>query len=168
MKKVSTVLSRFIDAGGQSSTPIEDMSDRAFQRRHRQLERDEAQIREEERRDSIVRWAICDEPTCRKWRVLPKNSSIPTDSNIQWYCGGLTSRNGGKPQPKYCSKRDDWIVKCVGARLAHALEDAGITTVAQLESKEKGQTPPNYAIYCQRMRALGVYFDTPTQTICKY
>jgi hypothetical protein len=119
-------------------------------------------------RDSIVRWAICDSPSCRKWRILAKNSSIPSDSSIHWYCGGLTSRAGGKPQAKNCAVRDDWIVKCVGDRLARELDSAGITTVALLESKEKGQPPPHYATYCQRMRALGVYFDTPTQTICKY
>lgn len=42
--KLAAVLNKFV-VGGE----IEDMSDKAFIKRHRELERDEAQIREEER-----------------------------------------------------------------------------------------------------------------------
>jgi hypothetical protein len=55
MKKLNSVLSRFADASGLSKDhhpsggQVEDMSDAAFRKRHRQLEKDEAQIREEER-----------------------------------------------------------------------------------------------------------------------
>jgi hypothetical protein len=95
-------------------------------------------------RDSIVRWAICDSPSCRKWRILPKHTSIPSDASVHWYCGNLTSRSGGRPSKERCARRDDWIVKCVGERLAKEIEAAGITTVAQLEPKEKGVPPPHY------------------------
>lgn len=162
------MLSRFVDAsGGKDTFVLEDMSDRTFQRRHRPFEKDEAEIREEERKDSIVRWAICDSNTCRKWRILPKHSSIPNDPSLHWYCGGLTSRHGGRPNPANCAKRDDWLVKCVGERLSRDLDTMGITTVALLEMKD-GQHPPKFEEYCQKMRRLGVYYDATTQTICKY
>lgn len=105
---------------------------------------------------------------CRKWRVLAKNCGIPTDASVHWYCGGITSRNGGKPIPKNCARLDDWIIKCVGERLAKELQTAGITTVALFESKEKGQPPANLAAYSARMRKLGIYYDAQTQTLCKY
>jgi len=165
------VLSKFLDATGpgmNGSVGMEDMSDRAFKERHKELEADEAQIREEERRDSIVRWAICDAPGCRKWRMLSKGSPLPP-GHAEWYCGGLTSLSGsGKPSPKHCAKGDDWIRKCVGERLAAELEAAGIRTVAQLEMRDKNKPPPHYETYCERMRKLGVYFDQQSQTICKY
>lgn len=69
-------------------------------------------------RDTIVRWAICDSSSWRKWHVLPMHSSIPSDPDVHWFCGGLTSRGGATPSSKHCAKLDDWIVKCVGERLA--------------------------------------------------
>lgn len=115
-----------------------------------------------------MRWAICDAPGCRKWRILEKGCSIPSDSSIHWYCGGLTSRGGGRPSPVQCARRDDWILKCVGEQLAAELEAAGITTVALFEQKDKAGTPQHFATYNSRMRNLGVYYDPATQTICKY
>jgi len=164
LQRLASVLSKFVDSG----EPLEDMSDRAFQQRHRPLERNEKQIRKEEIRDSIVRWAICDAPTCRKWRVLPKNASIPSDASVHWYCGNLTSRNGGRPSAANCARRDDWILKCVGESLTRELERAGITTVEMFEQKERDKAPQNFATYAQRMRQLGVYYDPASQTICKY
>jgi hypothetical protein len=94
--------------------------------------------------------------------------SIPSDSSIHWYCGNITSRNGGKPSPAQCGKRDDWILKCVGEQLSRQLEAAGITTVALFEQKERDKPPAHFATYSQRMRQLGVYYDPASQTICKY
>jgi hypothetical protein len=45
LHKLAAVLNKFVDPGRE---PLEDMNDRAFQQRHRQLERDEKQIRKEE------------------------------------------------------------------------------------------------------------------------
>lgn len=127
---------------------------------------------------------ICDEPVCRKWRIL--EISWP---HKRFYCGHRIKRHGKvrhrsrsprlfvfpslsssasssafspPPRPHYsfqaCSRVDDWIVRCLGgdADKAKELQRHGISTVEDLE-----RSPKKLDV----LRGLGFYYDANTQAI---
>ncbi len=109
-----------VEESSEGSEP-EDVSDKAFLRRHRKLERQEASARKDKQEENCIIWAICENPSCRKWREVAES---PEDA---FFCGQLNS-----PDPNKCSKLDDWIVKCVGVDKARSLASTGVRTVERL------------------------------------
>ncbi len=89
------------------------MSEQAFRQRHEPLEVAEKRGRKrKDRKDEpqFENWAVCDNPTCLKWRVLAAPASG------LFFCG-----NKGKTDARACAVLDDWIVRCVGIELADKL-----------------------------------------------
>lgn len=125
----------------------EDVSDQVYARRHRPMEREEKQTRLQERQP--VQWAVCDEVSCRKWRVIEEISP-----EMEFYCGNSSVR-----EPAECAKLDDWIVRCVGLDDSKLLDDNDIGTVEVLV---------NNIPLMDKLHTLGFYYHLETQAINSY
>ncbi len=134
-------LKKLQNAGGN-----EPLDDAIFEARHAPLEKEEKVLRSQDKK--IVRWVICDDPKCRKWRILEKPWTYS-----KFYCGYHR-----KPRERACGKLDDWILRCLGGdkRLAYEFSNIGVKTVEGLEDSESKK---------DKLRALGYYYDAETQAI---
>jgi SHAQKYF class myb-like DNA-binding protein len=129
----------------------EDLSDKAFERRHHYMEVAERALRNDD--FSGVEWVQCD--ACSKWRKMDSRSfsATNTDGDDGYYCG-----NRARPSTYHCHRLCSWLAEQVGKQNATTFAQWGVSTVTDVVEKPE---------LLKKIASMGYTFDDTTMEFSK-